>query len=634
MSGIAGIIRFDGGPVDPARVYAMTTAMAVRGPDGIAHWPGGIGNGGSAALGHCMLRTTPESLEETQPLTNEDESLVLVMDGRVDNWEDLRQRLLDKGARLRTRADAELVLRAYEIWGADCVKHIDGDFAFVIWDVKNRLAFCARDRVGMKPFVYRWDGRQLIFGSEIRAVLPAVAGPHHLNEGFLAETLTADFVSRDETLWQGVSRLPAARAMMVTAEGPRIGAYWDPVEIPLIRYKTDADYVEHYREGFFDAVRRQSRAIGPVGYDVSGGLDSSAIFSAADHLFRAGRIQADGIQGFTLKFEEGSDAYELDYARAVGTHLGCSIEEVSPVLKLLSWFLQDAARAATLTNAPNGIMHVGTFERCRQMGGRAYLDGVGGDQWLACGGTDLAESLQLADWAALRRSIGADITDFGGVHTVYRFARYGLFPNLPAGMRRLARRLLLPSGQRPGGEGGWLAPHLQRLYDARVEQAFQAGVARHKGLRVGLRQRVKHLDGADHAFIFEANNGMASDAGIENRSPFMDKAYIEMALGLPLSQLRSGKVSRHVHRQALDGVLPERVRTRTSKAEFSVVNAQCIKEIGGLHASATEPVWLAPEALGKEGRLFVEMDSGTQHRPFLKRLHFLCCLAVIQPRVL
>src|SRR5512143_363122 len=154
MSGIAGIIRFDGAPVEPGLVEKMTSAMSHRGPDGIRHWVRG-----SVALGQCMLRTTPESLEEEQPLANEDESLVLVMDGRVDNWEELRAELLKRGAVLRTRADAELVLRAYETWGRDCLAHIDGDFALVIWDARNRTALCARDRMGNKPFHYHWNGR-------------------------------------------------------------------------------------------------------------------------------------------------------------------------------------------------------------------------------------------------------------------------------------------------------------------------------------------------------------------------------------------------------------------------------------------------------------------------------------------
>jgi len=149
MSGIAGVIRFDGGPVEPGLVEKMTTAIAHRGPDGIRHWIRG-----SVALGQCMLRTTPESLEEDQPLTNEDESLVLVMDGRVDNWEELRKELSGRDTSLRDRSDAELVLRAYEAWGQECLAHIDGDFALVIWDARRQIAFCARDRMGNKPFHY------------------------------------------------------------------------------------------------------------------------------------------------------------------------------------------------------------------------------------------------------------------------------------------------------------------------------------------------------------------------------------------------------------------------------------------------------------------------------------------------
>ena len=151
MSGIAGIIRFDGGRVEPGQIEKMTAAMSYRGPDGINHRVLG-----PVALGHCMFRTTSESLEETQPLANEDESLTLVMDGWLSNWEELRAELLAKSARLRTRADAELVLRAYEAWGADCVAHIEGDFAFVIWDARRCEAFCARDRMGNKPLFYCW----------------------------------------------------------------------------------------------------------------------------------------------------------------------------------------------------------------------------------------------------------------------------------------------------------------------------------------------------------------------------------------------------------------------------------------------------------------------------------------------
>ena len=223
MSGIAGIIRFDGAPSEPALVEKMTSAMAHRGPDGARHWVSG-----SVALGQCMLRTTPESLEEAQPLANEDESLVLVMDGRVDNWEELRNELLSRGAVLRNRSDAELVLRSYETWGTRCLHHIDGDFALVVWDEHRRAAFCARDRLGNKPFHYHWDGRTFAFSSETHAVLALPWVRQEFNEGLLAEFLAFEWFTRDETFWKGVMRLPAAHCMESQAAGLHQAEYLAP----------------------------------------------------------------------------------------------------------------------------------------------------------------------------------------------------------------------------------------------------------------------------------------------------------------------------------------------------------------------------------------------------------------------
>ena len=223
MSGIAGIIRFDGGQVESGQIENMTAAMSYRGPDGINHRVLG-----PVALGHCMFRTTPESLEETQPLANEDESLALVMDGWLSNWEELRAELLAKGARLRTRADAELVLRAYEAWGADCLAHIEGDFVLVIWDARRCEAFCARDRLGNKPFFYHWNDKQLIFASELTPILERPSTPETPNEGMIAEFLAFQHFTRDETLWAGIFRLVAAHKMVATRRGLKIECYWSP----------------------------------------------------------------------------------------------------------------------------------------------------------------------------------------------------------------------------------------------------------------------------------------------------------------------------------------------------------------------------------------------------------------------
>ncbi|MDA0979581.1 MAG: asparagine synthetase B, partial [Proteobacteria bacterium] len=187
MSGIAGIINFDGEPIAPELLESMTAVMEYRGRDGIQLWlqeaPKGV------ALGHCLLRTTAESMEEQQPVVSIDGLLVLVMDGRVDNWMELRRQLVSMGAILRDRSDPELILAAYRCWGEGCLDRIDGDFAFAIWHTESRHLFCARDPLGGKPFHYYFSGRQLVFASDVHAVLGVPGVPEEPNPGVIAECL-------------------------------------------------------------------------------------------------------------------------------------------------------------------------------------------------------------------------------------------------------------------------------------------------------------------------------------------------------------------------------------------------------------------------------------------------------------
>ncbi|MEY8120405.1 asparagine synthase-related protein [Falsihalocynthiibacter sp. BN13B15] len=584
MSGIAGIVRFDGGPVELGHLERMTNAMAYRGPDGITHW-----SSEHAALGHCMLQTTNESLEESQPLANEDAGLNLVMDGRLDNWEELRCLLLAEGARLRTRSDAELVLRAYERWGEACLEKIDGDFALAIWDARQHKLFCARDRAGAKPFVYHWDGHCLIFASEIHAVLAGPNVPRELNQGALAEHLSAELTSRDDTLWQGVSRLIAARSMTVDEYGPRIKSYWNPKQIPLIHFHNDADYVEHYQEVLFETVRRQSRSHRPVGYEVSGGLDSSAMFSVGNKLHREGRLHAPDIAGFTLKFEKDTDAFELDFAHAVGAHCGRSIVEVRPTHKSVEWLRCEAARLCTVPNFPNTLMHRGIFETHHQNGGRVVVNGTGGDQWLAFGENDLAECMQIGAWKVLRKSLQADFSKSGAMWTMFNFVRHGVYPNLPSNVRKAARWALQREESHTRRSHPWLSAPMQELLDERMRQNYKMLAEKQSGIRIGLRERLMSLEGGFPTFARETMERMGSLAGIEYRSPFYSHAFLNMALGLPLTQLRNAQQDRSIHRKAMVGLLPEAVRQRTSKAEFSTASTPYREGLAALRFPTTLP---------------------------------------------
>ena len=561
MSGIAGVIRFDGGPVEPGLVEKMTAAMAHRGPDGIRQW-----FRGSVALGQCMLRTTPESLEEEQPLTNEDESLVLVMDGRVDNWEALRKDLLDRDANLRDRSDAELVLRAYEAWGPECLARIDGDFALVIWDARRRTAFCARDRMGNKPFHYHWDGKTLAVASELQAILGLPWVKQDLNEGMLSEFLAAEWYSRNETFWKGVMRLVAAHCMEVGERGPRPELYWEPGCFAELPFKKEEDYVDCYREMFADTVRRVSRSHRPVAFEVSGGLDSSAIFAMAETLRRRVDLPAPGIDGYTLDFHDDADADELEYARSTGKHLGVHVHEVPPAHQPLGWYRDQAAHYREFPGYPNGTMSLRLRETARARGSRALLGGDGGDQWLGQNGSGyyLLDALETGEWKAFLDTLRTDIRRRGVGQTAWRATRSALAPRLPRRLKDLVRRHRSASGR----TGPWLTPELQARIQERQRMYPHAGpqTVRRRSQRAQLRL----LEDPYAVLAREMEERSTARVGIELRHPFWSAGIVQFAFSTP-GWLRSyGRPTKYVHRSAMRGILPESVVERRTKAEFSV----------------------------------------------------------------
>lgn len=564
MSGIAGIIRFDGGPIEPGQIEGMAGAMAHRGPDGIQYW-----SRGPAAFAHCMLCTTPESLEETQPLTNEEQSLILVMDGRVDNWEELRGKLLTQNARLRTRADSELVLRAYECWGRDCLKHIDGDFALVIWDARRREAFCARDRFGAKPFFYHWNQSRLAFASEPSALFALFSTPRTLNEGIIAEYLADDWLSRDETVWRGILRLVAAHRIEVGPAGPRISRYWAPDLAREIRYKTQGEYVEHYRDLLFDAVRRCSRATGPLSCEVSGGLDSSGVYAVCEELRRTGRLLSPALDAYTLKFDDDTRANELDYARAVSAHWKSPIREIDPTLKSLDWHRDFARKWLTLPLLPNGLMHHGIHAAVAESDGRVILTGIGGDEWLWGDRAYYAELIERRDFSAVRECLLSDARAMGWRKSLWRIFRFGLYPLAPERVRAILRWLLAGKAHQGDAAPDCLSAELRDQLRAR--RNARPGSSPCAVSRRGQSEQLRTLERAVNAHAREAMENLAAMQGIELRAPLFALPLVEFSFATEERRRHCGGVNRVLHREALRGLLPETVRERASKAEFSSV---------------------------------------------------------------
>ena len=564
MSGIAGIIHLDGRPVEPGLIESMTAAMAERGPDGIDHW-----SAPAVALGQCMLHATPESLDEKQPLANEDESVVLALDGRLDNWEELRATLLARGVRLRDRTDAELVLRAYEVWGKDCVARIEGDFAFAIWNARTRSAFCATDQTGIRMLFYHFDGQRLVFASEPGAILRVPGVPEVLNQELVAEYLSNEWHSLDQTFWQEIFRLPAANRLVVNRESLRRDEYWSPELNADLSYRHEEDYVEHYCELFADVVRRQSRSHRPLACEVSGGLDSSAIFAMAHHLQRQGTLLAPGIDGYTLSFEDDPKANEIVYARAVRDHVGGTLFETPPSRMSLDWYRRWAARFRDFPSYPNGVMGFGIREAAAGRGARVVLSGVGGDEWLRGRRSYYSECLAPSEWSNLYQAFMLDSRECGPARSLGWFLRYGVYSSIPLSIRLNVRRFRDRNRSTHVIRNTWLEPGVARFARRRSDNDTQRTASRAK--RQGQRDQFATLKSARLSRGRIMEQRMAAETGVELRLPYFSQRIVQFAFSVPQRWLLRGKSKKNLHRKALTGLLPESVRTRSTCATFGVL---------------------------------------------------------------
>ena len=473
-----------------------------------------------------------------------------------------------RGALLRNRSDAELVLRSYELWGRDCVSRIDGDFALVIWDARRREAFCARDRIGNKPFHYHWDGKTLVFASEPHPILALPWVGEVLNQGMLAEFLANEWHSRDETFWQGVSRLVAAHRMVVDARGPRNESYWEPDLGARLPCASDEEYVEYYRALVTDLVRRMSRSSRPLACEVSGGLDSSAIFALAEHLRRQQRLLAPALEGYTLAFTDDSDANEVEYARAVGAHLGTEIHEIAPSRMPLSWYRQRAARLRAFPAYPNGAMGLGIRTEAAARGSRALLVGVGGDEWLCGSRNYYADALAAKQWRALAACLWADFREAGLGTSLWWAFRYGFIPLLPHGTRQRLRAIRARLQRRESDPLAWLSPAMQQVLQERRDR-YPLANAR-KTRRVGQRGLIAMLSGAYPQHARDLEEGLAASVGIELRRPLFSAQMVQFAFCTPESIRVRGRTDKYLHRRAMTGLLPESVLQRQTKADFMI----------------------------------------------------------------
>ncbi|MEY4640391.1 MAG: hypothetical protein RLZZ227_385, partial [Pseudomonadota bacterium] len=271
MCGIAGILKFDPNEgINEARLLAMRDSLLHRGPD-----DGGLMHDKRIGLAHRRLSIIDLSAAGHQPMANPQRTVWLSYNGEVYNFRELRTRLQGLGCHFETRSDTEVVLRAYEYYGESCVEHLSGMFAFAIWDAPKQRLFLARDRLGIKPLYYAVTGTQLLFGSEVKAILAEGSLQPEFNRNVLPEFLASRYVSGSDTFFAGVHKLLPGHTLSWTPdEGLRTRRYWYLSAAPKSEELSRAQYVDMVRSGLQDAVQSHMIADVPCGLFLSGGLDS------------------------------------------------------------------------------------------------------------------------------------------------------------------------------------------------------------------------------------------------------------------------------------------------------------------------------------------------------------------------
>ena len=568
MSGIVGIYNLDGSPVDSTLLARINDVTSDRGPDGSGYWIQG-----SVGLAHRMLHTTPESIRERQPLADEESNLCLTFDGRVDNRDELRAQLLAEGVRLRDDTDAELILRAYECWGIESPRRIIGDFAYAIWDKRNRQFFCARDPVGNKQFYYHISKTRFLCCSELRQLLEDPCTPRNPNEGMVAEYLAVAITDYEETLYRDIFRLPLGHSLIVRTDGIKKQKYWDIDPGREIKHRSDIEYAEQFFEIVKEAVRCRLRSQAPVGAYLSGGVDSTTVVGTIKTLKAEGLATAEDVSTFSMIFPTVASCDESEYVKEAVDNLGVRNYSVCPTLAPAGWYLQQASRYGDFPDYPNGTIQESVLALARKQGIRVMLTGHGGDEWFTGSGLDLRESLKSFRFCALWDQLRREMKRNG--RSAISIIRQIVSDLLPGPMTRAIRRLKPRGNEIPVGIDPAFFNRVHLAERIRQTKNWPEFTSRSKQWMYWSLASGSILHGR------ELEDRLSARYGIEQRHPLCDQRLVEFAFALPESQRQREGSTKWVLRTATKGIIPERIRQRADKADFSHTFPQALEVQGG-----------------------------------------------------
>ncbi len=504
----------------------------------------------SRSLAHAHFWTTPEEVDERQPLSSDDGGFALALDGRLDNRDELIAAL---GGAHAGASDAELLLRAFQRWGEACFAKLVGPFAVCIFDLRRNETVLARDPVGDRTLCYHMSEHLLVVASEEAAVLAHRDVPRRLDETTLARLYAVEAPAAGATLFADVHEVPPGHVLVVGAARSHLRRFWSPAPGPPLSIRSDTEFAETFRGLLRTAVISRMRSPGPVGVLMSGGLDSTSVAClAAEEVARVG--SGAPLQVFSWVFDElGCD--ERTYMDAVTERHGMEAHRFAGDH---FWPLRGALERPSDPSGPGLgpylLLHEEAWRAARDLGVNVLLTGNFGDNlystarfWL----TDLVRERRVGDAASGLSSC---------------LARLG-----PAGLRRdpgvrhlvgrALRRVRTPSSPRtPTAAKPWLTPTAcQAIADLGPSQQPPADDA---------LERFGRIATAWAAYGANLSEASSSRFGIEVRNPYRDRRLVEFMAAVPGHQSYRGGLHKHILREAMRGILPERVRLRRRATSY------------------------------------------------------------------
>jgi asparagine synthase (glutamine-hydrolysing) len=536
----------------------MTESLSHRGPD-----DQGVYLDTWAGLGSRRLSII-DLAGGQQPITNEDESMWIVFNGEIYNYRELRTYLQHRGHTFRTQADTEVILHLYEEFGTECVQHLDGIFAFAIWDSRGREVIIARDRMGIKPLYYTELPGRLIFGSEMKALLAHPQVERDIDLISLNEYLSFEYVPAPRTILRNIYRLEPGHVLRYNVDGLQTEPYWN------IRMASSESYPPvHWRDyasGLFDtlksSVERELVSDVPVGVLLSGGLDSSTIAALMAQLY-PGQVQS-----FSIGFEEASFD-ESGYARQVANHVGTKHNELILTSKMAAEMVPTITDFLDEPFGDSSLIPTFLLSKFAREQVKVVLGGDGGDELFAGYPTLAAHRLIEYYERVVPRGIRSTLlpkaldfmpVSFNNISMDFRIRRFLAGRGVPLEVRHHRWLGSFTDEEKSGLLQDWLKPILRDTYTEAYRHTDKCD-ARLPLNQILYNDMKLYLEGD---ILYKVDRASMA-ASLEVRVPFLNREVVNFATRLPLELKLHRLTGKYILKKSMAPHLPGNIINRPKK---------------------------------------------------------------------